>query len=65
MEKMRRLLFTLLLPFALHAADHWVKVTSGPFQIFTDAGTRAGRETVVTFEFRHAVGEVVGEQAPP
>jgi hypothetical protein len=59
---MRRLLLSLLLPFALDAADHWVKFASGPFQIFTDAGTRAGRETLVCFEeFRHAVGEVVGE----
>jgi hypothetical protein len=59
---MRRLLLTLLLPCALPAADHWVKFTSGPFQILTDAGTRAGRETLVCFEeFRHAVGEVIGE----
>jgi hypothetical protein len=59
---MRRLLLTLLLPCALHAADHWVKFTSGPFQILTDAGTRAGRETLVCFEeFRHAVGVVIGE----
>src|SRR5580698_5576105 len=59
---MRRLLLSLLLPFALTAADHWVKFASGPFQVFTDAGTRAGREALVCFEeFRHAVGEVVGE----
>jgi hypothetical protein len=59
---MRRLLLTLLLPCALTAADHWVKLSSGPFQILTDAGTRAGRETLVCFEeFRHAVGEVIGE----
>src|SRR5580658_4625217 len=59
---MRRLLLTLLLPCTLPAADHWVKFTSGPFQILTDAGTRAGRETLVCFEeFRHAVGEVIGE----
>ena len=59
---MRRLLFTLLLPLAVNAADHWVKFASGPFQVLTDAGSRAGRETLVCFEeFRHAVGEVVGE----
>src|SRR5580692_6811128 len=59
---MRRLLLSLLLPFALTAADHWVKFASGPFQVFTDAGARAVRETLVCFEeFRHAVGEVVGE----
>ena len=39
-----------------------MKFISGPFQVFTDAGTRPGRETLVRFEeFRHAVGEVVGE----
>jgi hypothetical protein len=62
MVKMRRSLLILLLPVALTAADHWVKFVSGPFQVLTDAGTRAGRETLVCFEeFRHAVGEVVGE----
>src|ERR1700728_4891443 len=59
---MQRLLAGLLLPFALNAADHWVKYVSGPFQVFTDAGPRAGREALVCFEeFRHAVGEIVGE----
>jgi hypothetical protein len=59
---MRRLLLALLFPVALTAADHWVKFVSGPFEVFTDAGTRVGRETLVCFEeFRHAVGEVVGE----
>jgi hypothetical protein len=37
------------------------KFTSGPFEVLTDAGER-GRETLVRFEeFRHALGEVVGE----
>jgi tetratricopeptide (TPR) repeat protein len=59
---MRRLLVLCLLPAALPAADRWTKFISGPYQIFTDAGPRAGRDAVVRFEeFRHAVGEVVGE----
>ena len=59
---MRRLLVLCLLPAALAAADHWTKFISGPYQVFTDAGTRPGRETLVRFEqFRHAVAEVVGE----
>jgi hypothetical protein len=59
---MRWLLALCLLPSALAAADHWTKFTRGPFQVYTDAGTRAGRETLVRFEeFRHAVGEVIGE----
>ncbi len=57
---MRRLLTLALLPSLLPAAD-WVKFTSGPFEVFTDAGARAGRETLVALEeFRHAVGQVVG-----
>jgi len=60
---MRRLLFFLALPCLLAAEDRWIKFTSGPFEVFTDAGTRAGRETLVRLEeFRHAVGQIVGEQ---
>ncbi len=47
----------------LMAADHWVRYTSGPFEILTDAGEKAGQETMVRFEeFRHALGTIVGEQ---
>ena len=39
-----------------------MKFTSGPFEVFTDAGSHAGRETLVRFEeFRHALGQIVGE----
>jgi len=59
---MRRLLLLGLLPGLLAADDHWVKFTSGPYEVFTDAGARPGRETMVRFEeFRHAVGQLVGE----
>jgi hypothetical protein len=59
---MRRLLFFALLPALLAADDRWIKFTSGPFEVMTDAGSRAGRETLVRFmEFRHAVGQIVGE----
>jgi hypothetical protein len=62
---MRRLplLFVLLfvLPCVLAAEERWIKYTSGPFEVFASAGQR-GRETMVRFEeFRHALGEVVGE----
>jgi hypothetical protein len=57
---MRRLILLSLLPTLLSA--EWIKFTSGPFEILTDAGPRAGRETMVRFlEFRHAVGTIVGE----
>ena len=61
---MRRalLIASLCLAPAL-AADRWVRYTSGPFEVLTDAGEKAGQETMVRFEeFRHALGTVVGEQ---
>jgi hypothetical protein len=59
---MRRLLLLALLPVFLAADDHWIRFTSGPFEVLTDAGPRVGRETIVRFlEFRHAVGQIVGE----
>jgi hypothetical protein len=63
MEMMRRLPLLCLLPALLFAEDHWVKFTSGPYEVLSDAGPRAGREAMVQFEeFRHALGQVVGEQ---
>ncbi|MGD0500039.1 MAG: hypothetical protein ABSC23_16565 [Bryobacteraceae bacterium] len=60
---MRRLLLFGLLPWLLTAEDNWVKFTSGPFEVFTDAGAGVGHETLTRFEeFRGAVGQVVGEQ---
>jgi len=52
-----------LFPALLGAQGHWTRFTSGPFEVLTDAGDRAGREALVHFlEFRHALGQVVGEQ---
>jgi hypothetical protein len=60
---MRRLVVVALLPGFLMANDRWVKFVSGPFEMFTDAGGRAARETLVRLEeFRSALGELVGEQ---
>ena len=60
---MRRLSILCLFPCLLAADDHWVKFAAGPFEVLTDAGARVGRETIVRFEeFRHAVGQIVGEQ---
>ncbi|HXB70333.1 MAG TPA: hypothetical protein VNY05_18935 [Candidatus Acidoferrales bacterium] len=59
---MRRLLFLCALPCLLTADDHWVKFTGGPYEVLSDAGARAGREALVRFEeFRHALGQIVGE----
>lgn len=52
-----------LLSFTLLADDHWVRFNSGPYEVLTGAGPDAGRRTLVQFEeFRHALGQVVGEQ---
>lgn len=57
-----RLLLLALAPALLAADDHWVKYNSGPFELFTDAGGHAGRETLVRLEeFRNALGQMVGE----
>jgi hypothetical protein len=59
---MRRLLLFALLPALLAAEDHWAKFVSGPFELFTDAGGRAGRETLVRLEeYRYALGQMIGE----
>ena len=57
-----RLYLLFLLPALLAADDHWIKFSSPPFEVFTDAGPRAGRDAMVRFqEFRHALGQLVGE----
>ena len=59
---MRRLFLLALLPALLAADDHWVKFTSGPFEVFSDAGGRAGRQVLLPLEeFRWALGQLIGE----
>ena len=59
---MRRLLWIALLPGLLTAEDHWVKFSSGPFQVWTNGSTRAAREDLVRLEeFRNALGGILGE----
>ena len=56
---MRSLLLLALAPAAASAS--WVEFRSGPFEVFSDAGGRVGRETMVRFEeFRHALGRTIG-----
>lgn len=60
---MWRLSLLCLLPGLLLAEDHWVRFNSGPYEVLSDAGPTAGRQVMVQFEeFRHALGQVVGEQ---
>jgi hypothetical protein len=60
---MRRLfLLCGLAPLTALAGEHWVRFTSGPIEVFSSAGTKDGRDTLVKFEeFRHALGQVLGE----
>jgi hypothetical protein len=59
---MRCILLLGLVPWLLSADEHWVRFTSGPFEVMSTAGTRTGRDTLVRFEeFRHALGQTVGE----
>jgi tetratricopeptide (TPR) repeat protein len=57
-----RILILLCLPLACFADDHWISFQSGPFEVFTDAGPKAGRETLVRFEeLRYALAQIVGD----
>ena len=60
---MRRLfLLCTLLPLTAVASDRWIRFTSGPTEVFSAAGTKDGRETLVKFEeFRHALGQTLGD----
>ena len=59
---MRRLLLLCTIPWLLAADDRWMKFTRGPFEVMTDAAPRGARETLVRCEqFRHALGQIVGE----
>ncbi len=44
------LLATLLLPQAAPAAEHWLKLQSSHFELYTTAGEKKGREAVLYFE---------------
>ena len=61
-ESMRRLFsLVVLLPFTALAAEHWIRFISGPLEIYSSAGSKDGRETLVKFEeFRHALGVALG-----
>jgi hypothetical protein len=59
------LLLAVLLaaPAALPAADAWVTVRSGPFEVYTSAGGRAARELLADLEqFRNAFRQVTGKE---
>jgi len=59
---MTRLGLFFFFVFALAAADRWVGLRSGPFEVLSDAGDRAARERLADLEqFRGAVEQVLGK----
>ncbi len=65
---MRQFLLFCLTTGTLTGAD-WVQISSGPFELFSDANPRAARETLASFEqFRYALGQALSKselQADP
>ena len=62
MGMVRLFLLCGLVPLTAVASEHWIRFTSGPIEVFSSAGTKDGRETLVKFEeFRHALGQVLGD----
>lgn len=61
---MRRLLIACLLIFPLAADEHWVQLHSGPSELFTNAGVKQARDTLMQFEqFRYVLGQILGNPA--
>src|ERR1022692_5302407 len=60
---MRRLfLLCGLVPLTALASEHWIRFTSGPIEVCSSAGSKDGRDPLVKFEeFRHALGQVLGD----
>ncbi|HSW49207.1 MAG TPA: hypothetical protein VLH09_03485, partial [Bryobacteraceae bacterium] len=59
---MLRLLAILVVACALQAADRWVEVRSGPFQVLSSVGERAGRDRLYELEqFRYGMEQLLGK----
>jgi mannitol/fructose-specific phosphotransferase system IIA component (Ntr-type) len=57
-----RFLILLVLAGTAPAAERWIAFRSGPFEVYTNASDKAARPLLLRFEeFRHALGEMVGE----
>ncbi len=60
---MARLLAILVLACALQGADRWVGFRSGPFEVITSAGERAGRDRLYELEqFRYGMEQLLGRK---
>jgi tetratricopeptide (TPR) repeat protein len=57
-----RLWLLFCVPFLLPAADHWIALRSGPFEVFSDAGDRPAREQLMFLEqFRETLRVITGK----
>jgi tetratricopeptide (TPR) repeat protein len=57
-----RIFILCCLPLAGLAEERWTSFQAGPFEVFTDAGAKPGREVLVRFEqLRNALGQLVGD----
>src|ERR1700680_2672207 len=60
---MRRLFLLALLPTLLSGQSHWIRIRTGPFELYTNAASKHGRETLGWFDqFRYVLGYMVGNQ---
>ncbi len=60
---MPRFLLLGLFPVLLAAQSHWIEYRSGPFDLYTDAGAKRGRETLGWLDqFKYVLGYMLGNQ---
>src|SRR6266849_2216363 len=60
---MRRFFLLALFPTLLSAQSHWIRIRTGPFELYTNAASKHGRETLGWFDqFRYVLGYMVGNQ---
>jgi len=59
---MQRLVLLALLPTLLAAQSHWLGYHSGPFELYTDAGAKRGREILGFDQFKYVLGYMLGNQ---
>jgi hypothetical protein len=60
---MRRLLFLGLLSSLLAAQSHWVRVRTGPFELYAEPGAKHARETLGWFDqLQYVLGYMLGNK---
>src|SRR6185295_15615699 len=60
---MRRFILLGLVPWLLAAQSHWLQFRSAPFEVYTDAGPKRGREVLGWFDqSRYVLGYMLGNQ---